>query len=107
MPNIYELRQKKKQVAQLQATQPNKAKIKRKQPKITQNIMSYGLDTQIMGMDVMEYMSQLLEKNERQQVEIERGKLAVAILKQVNNRSRLLVDATKLDAKLANYNNEK
>jgi hypothetical protein len=94
-------------VVQLQATQPNKAKIKRKQPKITQNIMSYGLDTQIMGMDVMEYMSQLLEKNERQQVEIERGKLAVAILKQVNNRSRLLVDATKLDAKLANYNNEK
>lgn len=69
--------------------------------------MSYGLDTQIMGMDAMEYMSQLLEKNEKQQVEIERGKLAVAILKQVNNRSRLLIDATKLDTKLANYNNEK
>ena len=41
----------------------------------------------------------LLEKNEKQQIEIERGKLSVAILKQMNNRSRLLIDAAKFELK--------
>lgn len=63
--------------------------------------MNYGLDTKIMGKDAMEYMADLLEANEKKEIEIERGKLAIAFLKQMNNRSRLLIDATKVDAKLA------
>lgn len=47
----------------------------------------------------MEYMAKLLEKNESQELEIERGKLAVGLLKQMNNRSRLLLDAAKFEIK--------
>ena len=43
----------------------------------------------------------LLEQNDKQQIEIERGKLNVAILKQMNNRSRLLLDAAKYELKRA------
>lgn len=59
----------------------------------------FGLDTQIAGKDVMTYMAELLEKNENKEIEIERGKLAIATLKQMNNRSRLLLDASKLELK--------
>ena len=33
--------------------------------------------------------------DEKQEIEIERGKLSVAVLKQMNNRSRLLLDAAR------------
>lgn len=59
----------------------------------------FGLDTQIAGKDVMTYMAELLEKNENKEIEIERGKLAIATLKQMNNRCRLLLDASKLELK--------
>lgn len=63
--------------------------------------MNLGLNEKIAGMPLPQYMAQLLEKNERQEIEIERGKLTVSILKQMNNHSRLLLDAEKLKYKLA------
>jgi len=59
----------------------------------------FALDTQVSGMALDEYMARLLEKNENQEIEIERGKLTVSILKQMNNRSRLLLDAAKFELK--------
>ena len=52
----------------------------------------------------MEYMASLLEKNEKQEIEIERGKLSVSILKQMHNRNRLLVDAAKFELKEKEFN---
>lgn len=60
---------------------------------------TFDLDTKIQGKDAAHYMADLIEKNENQQIEIERGKLSVAILKQMNNRSRLLLDAAKYELK--------
>lgn len=59
----------------------------------------FELKQTISGKNAMAYMSELLEKNEMQEIEIERGKLSVAILKQMNNRSRLLLDAAKFELK--------
>lgn len=59
----------------------------------------FELDAKISGKSPMEYMTDLLERNEKQQVEIERGKLAVSILKQMNIRSGLLLDAAKYELK--------
>lgn len=59
------------------------------------------METPIEGMNAMEYMASLIEKNENQGIEIERGKLSVAILKQMNNRSRLLLDAAKYELRKA------
>jgi hypothetical protein len=59
----------------------------------------FGLDTPIKGMDAVKYMASLIESNEKKDIEIERGKLSVAILKQMNNRSRLLIDAAKYELK--------
>ena len=59
----------------------------------------FGLNVPVSGKAQEEYMAQLLEANEKQMIEIERGKLAVSILKQMNNRSRLLLDAAKFELK--------
>ena len=59
----------------------------------------FRLSTQTTGMELSEYMAGLLEKNEKQQIEIERGKLSVKILKQMNNHSRLRLDAAKFELK--------
>lgn len=63
------------------------------------NNKNFDLDVHVEGLGVTEYMTNLLEKNEKQEIEIERGKLAVGILKQMNNRSRLLLDAAKFELK--------
>lgn len=63
--------------------------------------MNLGLNEKIAGVPLPQYMAQLLEKNERQEIEIERGKLTVSILKQMNNHSRILLDAEKFKNKLA------
>lgn len=60
---------------------------------------NFELDAKVQGKSTMEYMADLLEQNEAKQIEIERGKLAVSILKQMNNRSRLLLDAAKYELK--------
>lgn len=57
------------------------------------------LDQKVEGKDMMQFMADLLEKNEKQEIEIERGKLSVSILKQMNNYSRLKLDAEKFELK--------
>ena len=59
----------------------------------------FGLNVPVSGKTQEEFMATLLEANEKQQIEIERGKLAVSIMKQMNNRSRLLLDAAKFELK--------
>ena len=59
----------------------------------------FELNTKIMGKSTMNYMADLLKKNENQEIDIERGKLSIGILKQMNNRSRLLLDAQKFELK--------
>ena len=63
------------------------------------NEKKFGLNQNIDGVDAMAYMAKLIEKNEKLEIEIERGKLAVGLLKQMNNRSRLLLDAAKFELK--------
>lgn len=60
---------------------------------------TFELDTNIAGKNAMQYMADLLEENDNQKIEIERGKLAVSVLKQMNNRSRLLLEAAKYELK--------
>lgn len=47
----------------------------------------------------MQYMADLIEKNEALQIDIERSKQINSVLKQMNNRSRLLLDAAKFELK--------
>ena len=68
------------------------------------NNQKFGLDQNVDGLEPMQYMARLLEKNENQEIEIERGKLAVGILRQMNNRSRLLLDAAKFELKCKELN---
>lgn len=64
---------------------------------------NFDLDVKIGGVSAIDYMSSLIEKNERQEIEIERGKLSVSVLKQMNNRSRLLLDAAKYELKCKEF----
>lgn len=64
---------------------------------------TFGLDQKVSGKPMMEYMAGLLESNEQQAIEIERGKLSVAILKQMNNHSRLKIDSAKFRLKLLDH----
>lgn len=68
---------------------------------------NFDLNVKVQGQSVIEYMSGLIEKNESQAIEIERGKLSVSVLKQMNNRSRLLLDAAKYELKCKELELEK
>lgn len=57
------------------------------------------LKTKVLGKDLPQYMADLLERNEKQQIEIDRGKLSVSILKQMNNHARLVLDSKKFELK--------
>lgn len=61
------------------------------------------LEQKVEGKDMMQFMADLLEKNEKQEIEIERGKLSVSILKQMNNYSRLKLDAEKIELKKVEF----
>ena len=67
---------------------------------------NYGLESKINGVNAMDYMSDLIERNERQDIEIERCKLSIGILKQKNNYSRLLIDAAKFELKKREYDDK-
>ena len=64
---------------------------------------NFELETPINGQDISQYMASLIEKNEKNEIELERGKLSVAVLKQMNNRSRLLLDAAKFELKTKEF----
>lgn len=67
----------------------------------------FELEATIAGQNMMSYMANLIEKNEKNEIAVERGKLSVAILKQMNNRSRLLLDAAKFELKTKEFELEK
>ena len=64
---------------------------------------NFELETRINGQDISKYMASLIEKNEKNEIDLERGKLSVAVLKQMNNRSRLLLDAAKFELKTKEF----
>lgn len=64
---------------------------------------NYGLDTPIMGQSFMSYIASLIEQNEKQEIEIERAKQSVSMLKQFNNHARLRLDASKHSLKLKEF----
>lgn len=57
----------------------------------------FEFNAEVLGKAPMDYMAELLEKNEKQEIEIERGKLSVNILKQMHNRNRLLITAAQFE----------
>jgi hypothetical protein len=62
---------------------------------------NFGLNQKIEGKNMMQFMADLIESNEKQEIEIERGKLTVSILKQMHNNSRLQIDSAKFALKQA------
>ena len=67
---------------------------------------NYGLDQKINGEPMMQYMATQLETIERQEVEIEKEKIKIGWIKQVNNNARLQIDAAKTDLKRLEAKNE-
>ena len=58
---------------------------------------NFGLDQTINGVPVSEYISMQLEAMDKQGVELEKEKIKNSYLKQLNNYSRLRLDAGKLE----------
>ena len=58
---------------------------------------NFGLDQKINGVPVPEYISMQLEAMDKQGVELEKEKIKNSYLKQMNNHSRLRLDAGKLE----------
>ena len=58
---------------------------------------NFGLDQTINGVPVSEYISMQLEAMDKQGVELEKEKIKNSYLKQMNNHSRLCLDAGKLE----------
>ncbi len=57
------------------------------------------LDTPIGGMNPMAYMASIIDHNDQDLIAIEKGKLNIAVLQQMNNRSRIILDAYKFQLK--------
>ena len=64
---------------------------------------NYGLDQKVNSKSIQESMADLLERNERNEIELERAKVSIAIYKQMNNNSRLKLDAAKLDLRCKQF----
>ena len=58
---------------------------------------NFGLDQTINGVPVPQYISKQLEDIDSQGVELEKEKIKNSYLKQLNNHSRLRLDAAKLE----------
>jgi hypothetical protein len=57
------------------------------------------LSATIGGMNPMDYMSSIIERNDNDMITIEKGKLSISVLQQMNNRSRIILDAYKYQLK--------
>ncbi len=68
---------------------------------------NYGFKQKVTGLSLEQFMAGMLEKNEKMEMEIERGNLSVAILKQMNNLSRLKLDAAKFELKKMQFETTK
>jgi len=68
---------------------------------------NFGLDINIGGKSVPEYIASLVDRNERNEIDIERGKLSIAAMKQLNNYCRLLLDVKKYELKRMEFDYNK
>ena len=66
----------------------------------------FGLDQTINGVSVSEYISIQLEAMDKQGVELEKEKIKNSYLKQLNNHSRLRLDAAKYELKRMEFEKE-
>ncbi len=57
----------------------------------------------IGGKSIEEFLASQLEQNEKAELDIERGKITIGLLKQLNNVSRLKLDTAKYELKRAEY----
>ena len=67
---------------------------------------NYGLDQKIDGMNVVAYISAQLERIEKAEVNLEKEKIKNSYLKQLNNHSRLRLDAAKYELKRMEFEKE-
>ena len=58
---------------------------------------NYDFDQKVNGKSFEESLAELVERNERNEIEIERAKVSIAIYKQMNNRLRLKLDAANYE----------
>lgn len=68
---------------------------------------NFGLDQTVSGMNVEEYISLQLENIEKIEIDIEKEKIKNSYLKQMNNHSRLRLDAAKYELKKAEFERQK
>ena len=59
----------------------------------------FGLEQKIEGYSVADYIAKQLEAIEKKDVELEKEKIKNSYLKQLNNHSRLRLDAAKFELK--------
>ena len=64
---------------------------------------NFGLNQKIDGMNVVAYISAQLERIEKAEVSVEKEKIKNSYLKQLNNNSRLRLDAAKFLQKKAEF----
>lgn len=61
----------------------------------------YALDVQVDGMSSVKYMAHLLERNEKAEIDLERVRESNKTLKQMNNHSRNIIDAVRMELRRA------
>lgn len=54
---------------------------------------TYELNQQVNGKPIMEFMTHLLEENEKQSIDVARLKGSVSVLKQINDRTKVVLGA--------------
>ena len=67
---------------------------------------NYGLEQKIDGMNVVAYISAQLERIEKAEGNLEKEKIKNSYLKQLNNHSRLRLDAAKYELKRMEFEKE-
>ena len=63
----------------------------------------FGLEQKIDGYSVADYIAKQLEAIEKKDVDLEKEKIKNSYLKQLNNHSRLRLDAAKFAQKKAEF----
>ena len=66
-------------------------------------MVDFGLEQKIEGMSVTAYISAQLERIEKAEVNLEKEKIKNSYLKQLNNHSRLRLDAVKFELKKSEF----
>ena len=66
----------------------------------------FGLEQKIDGYSVAGYIAKQLEAIEKKDVELEKEKIKNSYLKQLNNHSRLRLDAAKFELKKMEFEKE-